>query len=272
MSDHQTIQPAVRHDGWTHERRVVFLDHLAGEGNVRAACARAGMSAEAAYRLRRRDELFARTWAAALVLAREASAEVLATRAIQGVEEEIYYRGELVGSRRRYDTRLLLAHMARLDRLAADDGMAAKDSARFDQLLAANAGIEVPEDLADEDDTNFPEPRDAYAAHEAKRAVRTVRDEEDPFPEDEDWEELDEEQAEIRDQAIYAFEMRCRAIAYEAELAAAERWDTWFAAVTGQLDTMIASAAGQGPFTPCTPSTLSTSHAAPGALVRYARA
>ena len=197
---------------------------------------------------------------------------MLATRAIHGVEEEIYYRGELVGSRRRYDTRLLLAHMARLDRLVAVDGMAAKDSARFDQLLAANAGIEVPDDLADEEDAVFPEPRDAYAAHESKRAVRTLREEKDPFPEDEDWKDLDEGQAEARDQAIYAFEMRCNELAYEAELTAAERWDTWFAAVTGQLDTMIASAAGQGAFTPRTPSTLSTSHSAPGALTRYARA
>ena len=271
MSDHQTIQPAIRHDGWTHERRVVFLDHLAGEGNVRAACARAGMSAEAAYRLRRRDELFARAWAAALVLAREASAEVLATRAIQGVEEEIYYRGELVGSRRRYDTRLLLAHMARLDRLAEDDGMAARDSARFDQLLAANAGIEVPDDLADEEDAPFPATREEYAAQEGDRAEAALRDEKDP-QDDRDWDELDDEEAEALNNAIFEFDLRCRQAAYDAELAAGERWDTWFTSVTGQLDTMIAVSAGQGAFTPCTPSTLSTSHTAPGALVRYARA
>src|SRR6187431_302171 len=43
------------------------------------------------------------------------------TRAIEGIEEEVRYRGEVVGTRRRYDTRLLLAHMARLDKLAEDE-------------------------------------------------------------------------------------------------------------------------------------------------------
>jgi hypothetical protein len=32
--------------GWTPERKVAFLDHLAQKGNVRAACARVGLSRE----------------------------------------------------------------------------------------------------------------------------------------------------------------------------------------------------------------------------------
>jgi hypothetical protein len=103
--------------GWTPESRARFLDHLAGKGNVRAACKRVGLSREAAYRLRRRDPLFARGWAAALVKAHDACVEVLAERAIDGVEEPVFYRGEQVGMRRKYDSRLLLAHLARLDKL-----------------------------------------------------------------------------------------------------------------------------------------------------------
>jgi hypothetical protein len=135
MTDQTPIVPAIRRDGWTPERITQFLDHLANDGSVRAACGRVGMSREAAYRKRRRDAVFARTWDAALVLARAASAEVLANRAIDGVEEEIWYRGELVGTRRKYDSRLLLAHMARLDKIS-DDERAGEDAGRFDELLA----------------------------------------------------------------------------------------------------------------------------------------
>ncbi len=58
--------PAVRRDGWSPELKIAFLDHLAATGNVRGACAAAGMSPEAAYRLRRRDPFFARGWGIAL--------------------------------------------------------------------------------------------------------------------------------------------------------------------------------------------------------------
>ena len=57
--------------GWTPELKARFLDRLAAHGNARAACRAVDLSAEAAYRLRRRDAFFARGWAAALVLARE---------------------------------------------------------------------------------------------------------------------------------------------------------------------------------------------------------
>lgn len=120
--------------GWTPERKVMFLDRLASHGNVRAACRAVGLSAEAAYRQRRRDPLFAQGWAAAVVLGRECSLQVLAERAIDGIEEDILYRGEVIGTRRRYDTRLLLAHIARLDALV-EDKAAQANAARFDDLL-----------------------------------------------------------------------------------------------------------------------------------------
>ena len=124
--------------GWTPERKARFLQALSIHGNARAACRTVGMSAEAAYKLRRRDPLFARGWAAAVLLGRDNSIATLGERAIEGVEEDIYYRGELVGTRRRYDSRLLLAHLARLDRLA-DEQAAGADSGRFDELVACIA-------------------------------------------------------------------------------------------------------------------------------------
>jgi len=60
---HQSIEMASRPGPagkWTAEARTQFLDHLARKGSVRAACLRVGVSAEIAYRLRRRDPAFAR--------------------------------------------------------------------------------------------------------------------------------------------------------------------------------------------------------------------
>ena len=127
---------------------MVFLDHLAREGSVLAACAAAGVSRQSAYVARRRDHAFARGWDAALVLAREHVADVLASRALHGVEEDVFYHGERIATRRRFDTRLLLAHLARLDNLA-DATAAGEDAARFDELVAIVGGVRPAEDLFD---------------------------------------------------------------------------------------------------------------------------
>ncbi|HSG35174.1 MAG TPA: hypothetical protein VLA37_11605, partial [Sphingomonadaceae bacterium] len=81
------------------------------------ACAAAGLSREAAYRLRKRDPLFAEGWAAALESARVKPSDPPPCCPINGIVEVVTYRGRPVGTRRRYSTRLLLAHLGRLDRL-----------------------------------------------------------------------------------------------------------------------------------------------------------
>ena len=103
------------------DRQVVFLEKLAECGNVRAAARSVGISHQTAYRQRRACGDFALVWDAALMLAREHAEQVLQDRAINGVEEEVWYHGEVVATRRRFHARLLLAHLARLDRLALDD-------------------------------------------------------------------------------------------------------------------------------------------------------
>ena len=133
----------VPHNGWSDARKVAFLHHLADRGDVRAACAQVGMSRTSAYLLRRRDAVFAQGWSAALLLARTHAEEVLATRAIDGVDEAVWFRGELVGRRRRYDSRLLLAHLARLDRLAEQHHVS-EQAGRFDEVLALLSG-EAPD-------------------------------------------------------------------------------------------------------------------------------
>ena len=64
--------PAARRDGWTPERLIEFLECLCEKGNVRQACARVGLSRQAAYKLRRRDPLVAAAWEVALQVAHDA--------------------------------------------------------------------------------------------------------------------------------------------------------------------------------------------------------
>ena len=58
----------TRHDGWTAERQLRFLDALASSRSVANAAAAAGMSREGAHRLRNRCEgtLFTLLWDRAL--------------------------------------------------------------------------------------------------------------------------------------------------------------------------------------------------------------
>tara|TARA_R110002126_G_scaffold10087_3_gene45366 strand:+ start:3081 stop:4424 length:1344 start_codon:yes stop_codon:yes gene_type:complete len=132
----ETPTPTPRHDGWLPETRVKFLEALARTGNVQASAYYVQLSRQSAYDLRRRDPDFARGWQAALVLARDVAEDALQERAIEGIEEPVYYHGEVVGMRRRYDSRLLLAHLARLDKIA-EQIPAHRAAARFEELMEA---------------------------------------------------------------------------------------------------------------------------------------
>ncbi|WP_095011787.1 hypothetical protein [Tsuneonella mangrovi] len=129
----------------TPARQAAFLQSLAEFGNVRLAVRAAGVSPQTAYRQRRREPAFAEAWDAALVSARHVAEEVLADRAINGVEEAVYYHGEEVATRRRYDARLLLAHLARLDKLAERADVAAALSQLDDAIDALRDGTPLPE-------------------------------------------------------------------------------------------------------------------------------
>ena len=128
--------PTPRHDGWHPETRVKFLEALSRTGNVGTAAYFVQRSRQSAYDLRRRDPDFARGWQAALVVARDVAEDVLQERAIDGIEEPVYYHGEVVGTRRRYDNRLLLAHLARLDKIA-EQVPARRAAARFEEVMEA---------------------------------------------------------------------------------------------------------------------------------------
>lgn len=106
-----TTAQTTRHDGWTPERQATFLTALASSHSVAQAARQAGMSRQSAYVLRARlkGEPFDLAWHAALRCRFDALAEAALERALNGVEVPHFYKGELVGTSRRYDERLTVA-------------------------------------------------------------------------------------------------------------------------------------------------------------------
>ena len=104
------VKLRYRHDGLTPARQVAVVQAMAACGCVREACARVGISAEAVYELRRRPD--AQSFRCAMDLALDGAVDRVEDaafgRAVNGVEVPHYYKGELVGSHRRYDERLAM--------------------------------------------------------------------------------------------------------------------------------------------------------------------
>ena len=104
------VHVSSRHDGWTAERQIAFIETLAETACVEEACRRVGMSDSAAYRLRRRPcgAAFREAWDAALDYALHRLEQAALSRALNGVPRPIFYKGEQVGEWREYDERLTL--------------------------------------------------------------------------------------------------------------------------------------------------------------------
>ena len=100
----------ARHDGWTPERQVGFIEKLADYGSVRAAANAVGMTPESAYQLRRQPEAdgFARAWQAALDLGIARVEDTAMDRALNGMEVPVYAYGKIIGTRTVYNDRLLM--------------------------------------------------------------------------------------------------------------------------------------------------------------------
>ncbi len=114
MNQHTPNLPAIRHDGWTPQRQATFLRELAATHCVSKAARAAGMSRQSAYALRARlkGEPFDRAWTAALLCRFDELADAAMERALFGVEVPHYYKGELVGTSRKFDERLTVALLA----------------------------------------------------------------------------------------------------------------------------------------------------------------
>jgi hypothetical protein len=146
----ETFQPAgrkPRHDGWTPERVGEFLRMLAACGVVEDSCKLVGLSAAGAYALRNRREgrAFARVWDAILIhRSRARLAGELMSRSMNGCIEAIRRDGAVAAERHRYDNRLSMAMLTRLDRLAE------KEAPNDDHLRALSEDMEAFIDCAAE--------------------------------------------------------------------------------------------------------------------------
>lgn len=100
----------LRKGGWSAERQCEFIAELADCGSVRAACRRMGVGEHHLYKLRRHPEgeSFRAAWEAALDIGIQRIEDVAMDRALNGVEQPVYHKGDIIGTRRVYNDRLLM--------------------------------------------------------------------------------------------------------------------------------------------------------------------
>lgn len=89
------------------EKAAAFIEHLARAGSVSVAAERAGVGRTQMYERRRTHKRFARAWTEALSLGVERLHDDAITRALEGDERSIVRRGEIIGTERRIDNRLV---------------------------------------------------------------------------------------------------------------------------------------------------------------------
>ena len=125
--------PRYRTDGWSPDKQRAFLEGIARGLTVEQACRLVGMSPSSAYAFRQRaaGAAFALGWRAANLVAREHLADKLLARAIDGQVETMTRPDGSTISRHRYDNRLAVTMLARLDRQADEAPAPAHHAARL---------------------------------------------------------------------------------------------------------------------------------------------
>lgn len=130
----KAVPVRARHDGWTPERQIRFIEALAKIGIVTAAAEAVGKSPKSAYRLRDRADAasFRRAWDMALEMGQGMAMDCAIERATDGVLEPVFYRGNRVGERRRFDNVLLRTALGTIDRMAARRVQEQYDRTKYD--------------------------------------------------------------------------------------------------------------------------------------------
>jgi hypothetical protein len=110
IEDFRPVLLRSRHDGWSADKQVDFIQALAECGCVVDACKRVGMSSASAYALRARVDAqsFRFAWDAALDHAVQRLSDAALSRAINGVTRPVFHQGEQIGERTYYDERLTM--------------------------------------------------------------------------------------------------------------------------------------------------------------------
>lgn len=113
QNPHPEPLPAIHHryraTGWTPDVQRDFIHALAACGSVVEACRVVNRSASSAYRLRARPaaQAFRNAWNAAQATAYRQVLELAMDRAVLGIEQPVYHKGEQVGFKTTHSDRLL---------------------------------------------------------------------------------------------------------------------------------------------------------------------
>ncbi|HEU0044346.1 hypothetical protein [Sphingomonas sp.] len=104
------VEVRPRHDGWTPARQVAVVQALAACGCVEEACAAVGMSPRSFYDLRARPgaDSFRQAVELALDVGVQRLSDAVIGRAIHGEVTPIFYKGEQIGEKRRFDNQLAM--------------------------------------------------------------------------------------------------------------------------------------------------------------------
>ncbi|WP_336987201.1 hypothetical protein [Altererythrobacter aquiaggeris] len=140
----RSIIPAPQTRRWSDAMQAEFLRQLSATHSVSAAAHSVGMSRQSAYRLRSRlkGQAFDLGWDMAFHHSFDNLAHAALGRALNGVEMPVFFKGEQVGSYRKFDERLTVALMALGRRGPIQSGgrlamPAEAQSQSFDDLVAA---------------------------------------------------------------------------------------------------------------------------------------
>ncbi len=144
---------AVRFDGWTPARTLVFLSRLGQCGIVEQAARAAGVSKQGAYarRARLKGRAFDRAWSAALSWVSHSRLAARSPGVFHGRITPIFRRGRLWGERHHVDNRLDMAVLTGLDRHCrpgADDEAIRCATENFDAFVKFAAAGDVDAALA----------------------------------------------------------------------------------------------------------------------------
>jgi hypothetical protein len=165
---------------WTPRKMVEFLRALAATHSVGDAAKSVQMSRQSAYKLRSRSKgmAFDLAWDEAFTQSYCNLPYSALERALNGYEVPHYFKGELIGTSRRYDERLTVA-LLKLSSgtsglaVGLPAGMAARGGRRFDALLddIASHG-EGAIDLAEEQACDVLSERDSADLSPASNAEK----------------------------------------------------------------------------------------------------
>lgn len=93
---------------WTPKRKAAFLEGLIATGNVSEAVRLSAMSRSRVYELRDKDDDFRVAWEEAVEIGIDNLEQAARDRALNGVDEPVFYLGAVCGHKRKYSDTLTI--------------------------------------------------------------------------------------------------------------------------------------------------------------------